>query len=366
MARNGGESRKTRWKLLVILGIPGALLLGLIFLVLHLGVMGTGGGSGEGSTVRVEVPSGATFGEVAAILEEAEVVKDAGAFTLFARLLGKDRGVRAGPYALRPGMPWTEIMRHLTEGRVLTETLTIPEGFRLTRMAPRIGEITGLPPDSVLSRITGDSVAERWSVPGPGLEGYLFPDTYRFAPGAPLDVVIRSMVEEYEAFWTPEREARRDSLGLSEREAVTLASIIQAEARLQEEMPLISAVYHNRLDRGQLLQADPTVLYALGGSRSRLLYAAMDSVADHPYNTYTHPGLPPGPIGAPGEAALEAALDPADSDARYFVARPDGSHIFSRTLAEHNRAVARMRKEWDRFRREQAASQDTTVPGGGP
>jgi UPF0755 protein len=132
---------------------------------------------------------------------------------------------------------------------------------------------------------------------------------------------------------------------MTEREIVTLASVIQAEARHVEEMPRISSVYHNRLELGWLLQADPTVLYALGGPRQRLLFAAIDSVADHPYNTYTQPGLPPGPIGAPGESAIEAALYPAEEDFLYFVARMDGTHAFSRTLAEHNRAVAQARRE---------------------
>jgi UPF0755 protein len=119
---------------------------------------------------------------------------------------------------------------------------------------------------------------------------------------------------------------------------MTLASIIQAEARRVEEMPTISAVYHNRLRLGYRLQADPTVLYALGGRRERLLFAAIDSVADNPYNTYTQRGLPPGPIAAAGEAAIHAALYPADESYLYFVARPDGSHIFTRSLEEHNRA----------------------------
>jgi len=126
---------------------------------------------------------------------------------------------------------------------------------------------------------------------------------------------------------------------------VTLASIVQAEARRADEMPRIASVYHNRLRLGWLLQADPTVLYALGGPRPRLLFAAIDSVADNPYNTYRQPGLPPGPIGAPGEAALEAALHPAAEPYLYFVARLDGTHVFTRTLAEHNRAVAESRRE---------------------
>ena len=342
-----------RWKALLALGPFLLLLVTGILLIQSLQIFGTGDDGPVAPPVSFEIPPGATFREVARILEREGLVRSSTAFTLFARISGLDRAVRSGPYALRPGTAWSEILRHLTQGRVLTETLTIPEGFRLTQMAPRIGEVTGLEPDSVLHRITADSVAERWEVPGPGLEGYLFPDTYRIARGAPLGTVLRVMVERYRLFWTPERVARRESLNMTERELVTLASIIQAEARVGEEMPLISSVYHNRLERGQLLQADPTVLYALGGYRPRLLYAAMDSVADHPYNTSPQPGLPPGPIGAPGEEALQAALYPAATDYFYFVARPDGTHVFSETLAEHNRAVARLRTEWERYRREQ-------------
>lgn len=165
-----------------------------------------------------------------------------------------------------------------------------------------------------------------------------------------MESVIQAMVRRYHQAWTPQRRARLDSLGLSEREVVTLASIVQAEARKQDEMPRIASVYHNRLRRGWLLQADPTVLYALGGYRERLLFAAIDSVADNPYNTYKQPGLPPGPIGAPGDAALQAALYPSEEAFLYFVAWPDGSHVFSRTLAEHNRAVAAARREQARVR----------------
>lgn len=348
-----GRAGWVRGGLLLALGFFMAAGLGGFFTVRHLQVFGAGSESRRVPAVSVAIPSGTTFREVAAILEEEGLVRSSRAFTLFARISGSDREVRAGPYALRPGTPWSEILRDLTEGRVLTETLTIPEGFRLTQMAPRISEITGLDPDSILSRITADSLSEYWGVPGPGLEGYLFPDTYWVAKGAPLENLLAAMVERYNRFWTQDRVARRDSLGLTEREVVTLASIIQAEARVPEEMPIISSVYQNRLERGQLLQADPTVLYALGGYRARLLYAAMDSVADHPYNTYTRPGLPPGPIGAPGEEALKAALYPAETGFYYFVARTDGTHVFSETLAEHNRAVARLRSEWDRYRREQ-------------
>tara|TARA_B100001123_G_scaffold64090_1_gene70534 strand:- start:3202 stop:3690 length:489 start_codon:yes stop_codon:yes gene_type:complete len=158
------------------------------------------------------------------------------------------------------------------------------------------------------------------------------------------------MTDRYRSFWNPERRQSLEEIGISEREAVTLASIVQAEARHWDEMPTIAAVYLNRVRRRYPLQADPTVLYALGGPRERLLFAAIDSVADHPYNTYTQPGIPPGPIGSPGDAALQAVLNPREVDYLYFVARPDGSHVFTRTLAEHNRAKALARLAWDSVR----------------
>jgi UPF0755 protein len=215
-------------------------------------------------------------------------------------------------------------------------------------MAPRLAVAAELPPDTVRARLAAnDSLASVLGVPGPGLEGYLFPDTYLIEPGTPILEILAAMVRRYQDFWTPERRARLAELGMSEREVVTLASIIQAEAIWTREMPRISSVYHNRLRIGQALYADPTVLYALGGHRERLLYAAIDSVADNPYNTYRHPGLPPGPIGSPGEQALDAALEPDETPYFYFVARPDGTHLFTETIDQHNDARVRVRREWD-------------------
>lgn len=297
--------------------------------------------------VHVTVPSGATFGVVLDSLVARGVVTGPRRFKLYARMRGADRQIRAGDYELSPGTPWSETLDILTQGRVRTLEMTIPEGFTLEDMVERIATVTELTEDTVRAQLTDRSAHERWSVPGPGLEGYLFPDTYRFARGVSLNVVLEAMVEQYRAVWSAEWTRRLEELGMSEGELVTLASIIQAEARHVTEMPTISAVYHNRLRQGYLLQADPTVQYALGVRRERLLFAAIDSVADHPYNTYTQRGLPPGPIAAPGEAALAAALYPTDETYLYFVARPDGSHIFTRSLEEHNRARVAARREWD-------------------
>jgi UPF0755 protein len=289
-------------------------------------------------TIEVTVPAGATFDSVLDTLVTRGVVDAKRRFRLYARVTGADRRVRAGSYELVPDASWGEILEALTSGRVMTFGMTIPEGFTIADMAPRVAETVERPADSVRAWLTDPDAHLRWDVPGPGLEGYLFPDTYRFARGVALDVVIEAMVSRYQTAWTSGRRGRLEELEMSENQLMTLASIIQAEARRVEEMPTISAVYHNRLRLGYRLQADPTVLYALGGRRERLLFAAIDSVADNPYNTYTQRGLPPGPIAAAGEAAIHAALYPADESYLYFVARPDGSHIFTRSLEEHNRA----------------------------
>ena len=299
-----------------------------------------------GGEAVVEVRQGATFRDVVGILESEQVIGRPTVFRIYARLRGLDRSVKAGTYRLWRGAPYGETLGILTDGRVVTYPMTIPEGWTLDAMAGRIAAAAGSDSVTVAEILDGASDSD-WNVPGPGIEGYLFPDTYRFAEGVGVERVIAAMVDGYRGYWTPERRELLAASGMTEQEVVTLGSIVQAESGNAREMPTISSVYHNRLRAGMLLQADPTVQYALtesfGGRRSRLLYAAIDSVADHPYSTYHRPGLPPGPIGAPGAAALDAALAPDSTDYLYFVAGPDGSHIFSRSLREHNNAINRIR-----------------------
>jgi UPF0755 protein len=307
--------------------------------------------SGGGVPVQVTIPPGATLPEVAGLLASHDVVSSARLFQVYARARRADRKLQAGDYEFTTGESMRAALRQLTRGAVVTVVMTIPEGFQLRQMAPRIASVTGATEGTVNDVLMSGSLQASVDVPGPGIEGYLFPDTYRFASGVPVSTVVAAMIERYQEVWTPERRARLDASGLTEREVVTLASIIQAEARKVDEMPRISGVYHNRLEAGWRLQADPTVLYALGGYRARLLYAAIDSVQDNPYNTYSNRGLPPGPIGSPGARAIDAALAPEVHDFMYFVAWPDGSHIFTRTLAEHNAA-----KEGARDARENTGS----------
>ena len=299
---------------------------------------------GEGEKVRVHVPRGASMSQVADSLAAHDLIDGAFVFRLYAKAKGVAGSMKAGTYEFREGVGWDRLLDDLANGRVVNDRLVIPEGWDIRRIAPLLAEIAGVPADSVMALLFDTAMPGRLGVPGPTLEGYLFPATYTFPVDAPLDTLVVRIVERYREAWTPERSARAQSMGMNEREVITLASIVEAEARRREELRTISAVYHNRLKRNYPLQADPTVQYALGERQSRLLYSHIDSSAENPYNTYRRPGLPPGPIGSPGEAAIDAALDPDSVSYFFFVARPDGSHVFTNTFAEHQRAVAQSRR----------------------
>jgi UPF0755 protein len=297
--------------------------------------------------VEVRIPEGAAARQIASTLEEANLVGFPTGFALYARLKGSAGSLKAGLYRFPAGANWADILGMLERGEVVTFPVTIPEGFQLREIAPRIAKLAEVSPDSVLGLARDSAFIARIGVPGPTLEGYLFPDTYQFAERTPPDRILLAMTTRYREFWGPAERARLDSLGLSEQELVTLASIVEKEAQVADERPVIAGVYLNRLEIGMLLQADPTVQFALDSVRARLLYSDIDRVADNPYNTYTHAGLPPGPIASPGEAALRATLQPSDVPYLFFVARPDGSHEFTRTEREHINAKNRIRRERD-------------------
>jgi UPF0755 protein len=319
----------------------------LLLLLIALSGCGSPAPEGEGP-VRFRVPQGSGFGAVTDTLEARGLVRWPLAFRLYARYRGAERAVKPGVYEVEPGIAWGDLLDRMVRGDVVQLTVVVPEGWTLQQIAPRIAEAAEVSADSVLAAILNEEAAERYGVPGPTLEGYLYPATYILPVGTSADAMVRAMVNRYRQVWTDERQARAESFGMDERQVVTLASIVEKEARRWGERDTIAAVFHNRLRINMPLQADPTVQYALGVHQTRLLYAHIDEVADHPYNTYRRRGLPPGPIASPSQGAIDATLAPADVDFLYFVARPDGTHVFTRTLAEHNaarRLVARMREE---------------------
>ena len=306
------------------------------------------GGDPQGEPVRFTVPQGSGFGAVTDTLEARGIIEYPLIFRLYARYRDVERDIKPGVYEAQRGIGWDDLLRKLVDGDVIRLTLVVPEGWTIQQIAPRLAGAANVPVDSLLEALLSEDAAERYEVPGPTLEGYIYPATFIFPVGSSADLMVRAMIARHNQVWTPERRARADSLGMTIREVVTLASIVEKEARVWGERDTIAAVFHNRLRINMPLQADPTVQYARGEHQTRLLYAHIDEVADHPYNTYRRQGLPPGPIASPSAGAIDATLYPADVNSLYFVARPDGTHIFTRTLNEHNNArreVARLAAE---------------------
>lgn len=306
-------------------------------------VLVAGCGSSNTRSVRVMVPAGSSFSAAVDSLERAGVITSPRLFRFYASARGRDRELKAGTYLFEPGSSWNDVLDALTRGKGLVHTVTIPEGFSLASISQTMGRVLAVPPESILVAATDSALRRRLDVPTPTLEGYLFPDTYTFAAGTTPQEAVRALVSRFERVWKPEWNSRLQELAMSRHDILTLASIIEKEARLAEERPVISGVYHNRLRIGMLLQADPTVQYALGKHVDRVLYKDLE--IDSRYNTYKHAGLPPGPIASPGVASIEAALFPANVPYLYFVAHPDGHHEFRRTYAEHTAARDQIRRE---------------------
>lgn len=306
------------------------------------------GGNPTGDKLPVQVPQGASFGQISDSLEARGIITFKPGFQIYARVTGAASKVRPGTYGFRKGESWKDILDDLKNGRVMTAKLVIPEGRSTPDIAARIAAITGTDSATILERLLSDSAPAKYGVPGPTLEGYLYPATYEFPLNIHADSVITRVVGAYKKIWTPARKARADSLNMSEREVITLAAIVEKEAKKRDEMPTIASVYHNRLRIGMPLQADPTVQYALGSHRNRLLYRDIREVQQNPYNTYQIRGLPPGPIGSPSTMGIDATLYPADTKYLYFVARADGTHVFTNSLVEHNRAKRQVRLERQR------------------
>ena len=301
-------------------------------------------GSGTGE-VRVLVPRGATLRVAAESLEKAGVVNNATAFRVYGMLRGSDRSIRAGTYVFKRPVSWGEVLDDLRGGKSLEHAITIPEGWSLLQIVPQLARVLEVPVDSVQAAVRDTALLRALDVPTPTLEGYLFPDTYVFPDGTTARAAVRVMVDRFQRVWQPEWNQRLQALAMSRHDVMALASIVEKEARLPEERPVIAAVYLNRLKTGMLLQADPTVQYAHGKHVARVLYKDLE--IDSPYNTYKYKGLPPGPIASPGRPAILAALNPANVPYTYFVAYPDGHHEFTTNFAAHSIAVRAARQKWD-------------------
>jgi UPF0755 protein len=317
-------------------------------------VIGCGnGGSSSTAVARTTIPPRATLRVAAESLSRVGLIKSPMLFRVYAKLKGGERQIRAGTYELRRNLGYGDILEALRGGKGLVRTVTIPEGFSIPQLVRVISTRLQVPPESVEAAVRDTALRRRLNVPAPTLEGYLFPDTYTLPEGATARQAVALMVRRFEQIWTPQWTARLDTVGLTRNDILTLASIVEKEAKLPQERPVIAGVYMNRLRQGMLLQADPTVQYALPQHQTRLLYRHLR--VKSPYNTYMNKGLPPGPIGAPGKAAITAALYPAQVPYRYFVAFPDGHHEFRTTIAQHEAIVGEARKAWAAYYRKRAA-----------
>ena len=295
-----------------------------------------------GEPVRVVVPEGASFASVVRVLVDRGLVRRAWTLEFFAKATRGDRQIQRGTYEFTRGEPAIDILGAMVRGDILAVLVTVPEGFTTWQIAGAM-EAAGIDSVALLAACRDADLRRALGVSAESLEGYLFPDTYRVPFGSDARDVVAQMLTRFHAAWTPDMERSARAIGMARHEVVTMASIIEAEARVPDERPVVSAVYHNRLQRGMKLDADPTVAYAMGGFRGRLYFR--DLKIDSPYNTYRYAGLPPGPICSPGESSLRAALHPEPSvSALYFVARGDGRHVFSTTLREHDAAVREIRR----------------------
>jgi UPF0755 protein len=288
---------------------------------------------------QVVVQRGDTFGEVARALATQGVIPNALAFRALARLRGQESDVRAGEYRFAPHQTEDEILRALVSGGAhVAAWVTIPEGFTAAQIADRLEENGVGPAQAFRAAFARDTIAidgERTK----SLEGFLFPSTYLIPLGASSQQVEQMLTDEFFKELPPDAAIRTRALHVSVPQAVTVASLVEREAKVEADRPMIAGVIYNRLRLGMPLQVDATIEYALPRHKSELSFG--DLRIDSPYNSYTHAGLPPTPIANPGRPSLEAALNPAKTDALYYVYCGNGRHVFARTLAQHQANVAK-------------------------
>ncbi len=297
----------------------------------------------------VVIPRGASFKAVLDSLEFSGVLRLRLTLNLAGRVLGLTKTMKVGKYIFPRGLSNIEILNDLAEGksRILV-TLPVPEGWRMERIALQCGKILGIDVQRFISLCDNSTFRKELGVEASSIEGYLMPDTYKFLWQVSEEEIIERMVGDFKKFYADSLKKRQEELRFSLNEILALASIVEGEAVLDRERPIIAGVYLNRLKKRMRLEADPTVQYVIPDGHRRLTYS--DLRYDSPYNTYLNYGLPPGPINNPGRKSILAVLYPEKHSYFYFVADGTGGHVFSRSYAEHQKAV----KAYRRMRREAA------------
>ncbi len=330
--------KEKRLDLLITLGGMGAVLVATFYLYFLAPASWT-----KYNRVVV-IPPGKSFHDIARILEENGIIRDRRSFYLLARVEGSVSKVKAGEYEVHTAMTPRAVLSKLVRGEVIQYPVTIPEGFNIYQVADVLEQAKVCSRKIFLEKASDSLFIHSLGINEDSLEGYLFPDTYNFPKGYGEEQVIHQMVARFKTVFSP-LATKAEKMGLSRRDVVILASMVEKEAVDDQERRLISAVFHNRLIRGMALQSDPTAIYGVKermGPDGRI--SREDLLRLTPYNTYVVNGLPKGAIANPGLKSLQAVLYPADVSYLYFVAKNDGTHYFSSTLEEHNSAVARYQR----------------------
>lgn len=327
--------QRLRFKLLFLISV--VLLTGIAAGLVLYNYGNTPAGSSQEERV-VEVQPGMNLKQVSQALADQQLLDKPHTFVWYTRLQGKQNDIKAGEYRFSPSTPPWKMLESLTQGMTVLYSVTIPEGYRITEIATLMEEKGLVKKDEFIAETQNKALLESLKIPTDNLEGYLYPDTYRFSKTAGAKQIIKTLVNTFkERVQTPELLKQAEAIKLTLHEVVTLASLIEKETGLGKERKLISSVFHNRLAKKMRLQTDPTVIYAMvnfdGNIRKK------DLSIDSPYNTYKYSGLPPGPIASPGLEAITAAMNPVESEYLFFVSRKNGSHQFSTNYKDHTRAV---------------------------
>lgn len=293
--------------------------------------------------IEVFIPKGASFSYIASTFKDKGIIKNELIFKIVGRILGIEKRARAGYYLVTNDMNLMEIFKKLLEGKIIEYPLTVIEGDSIFEIAEKISKINPNFKKQFFDLSEDKNFLKSLNIDSPTLEGYLYPATYSIPKGMDLKEIITMMVKKFWSIYDEELLEETKKKGWTVNRVVTLASIIEKEAKLEEEKPLISAVYHNRLKLGMPLQADPTAIYGI--KRFKEGVKKKDLLNKTPYNTYIIKGLPPGPIASPNLSSIKAALNPAKVPYLYFVAKGDGSHEFSSTYDQHLAAINEIRSK---------------------
>ncbi len=334
--------------------LPAILLIFAAYVIMQLFVPSNIGSSIQ---VEVEIPQGATYKQAINILYTNNLIRDKNLFIVLGKLSGLDKRIRYGYYSFLGKMSPFQVFKILRSGKIIEYEVTVVEGDTLLEIGKKLAALKFTDIDTFNELVKDRDFLDALKINGPNIEGYLFPQTYKIPKGAPLKNILRLMVETLRGEYSDELTKRMNKIKWDENKVLTMASIIEKEAITDEERPLISAVYNNRLKKGMQLQADPTAIYGVKSSRERITIRDLKKKTD--YNTYVIKGLPPGPIASPGMKSIKAALYPANAPYLYFVSQGNGTHYFSRTWEEHALAVKRLRAMQNDSRVQSGPASDT-------